>query len=220
MIKERGNKTQEGGTVVETVRYTIVNIGTVSMNKFWGESERLRKPTATCTLLQAGGKRLLVDPSPDPDLLEPQLFACTGLRPADVDAVFVTHWHGDHRFGLALLKSQPWLMAEKGIVEWKQQRPEDADLSDRFTPAEGRLPEGISLFYSPGHTHGHCSLLADTQWGPLIVSGDAVMTPEFFEAEEGYHNSLDFERAAETIRVIKQIAKLVIPGHGNVIPNM
>jgi glyoxylase-like metal-dependent hydrolase (beta-lactamase superfamily II) len=82
------------------------------------------------------------------------------------------------------------------------------------------LPGGLSLFASPGHTHGHCSLLAETRWGPLIVSGDAVMTPEFFEPEEGFHNSLDFARAAETIRAIKQAARLVIPGHGNVILNV
>jgi glyoxylase-like metal-dependent hydrolase (beta-lactamase superfamily II) len=46
------------------------------------------------------------------------------------------------------------------------------------------------------------------------------MTPEFFAAEEGYHNSVDFEQATETIRQIKRAAKLIIPGHGNVILNL
>ena len=92
--------------------------------------------------------------------------------------------------------------------------------SGRFLPAEGQLPTGIDLFPSPGHTLGHCSLLADTQWGPLIVCGDAVMTPEFCEAEEGFHNSIDFEQAADTIRAIKGAARLIIPGHGNVILNL
>ena len=41
------------------VKFTILNIGTLSMNKFWGETERLRSPTATCTLLEAGDRRLL-----------------------------------------------------------------------------------------------------------------------------------------------------------------
>ena len=89
-----------------TVRFTIVNIGTLSMNKFWGETERLRSPSATCTLLQAGGKRLLVDPSPDSEPLARLLFERTGLRPEAVDAVFCTHWHGDHRFGLALFEGK------------------------------------------------------------------------------------------------------------------
>ncbi len=41
------------------------------------------------------------------------------------------------------------------------------------------------------------------------------MTLDWFEAEEGYHNSADFAQASETIRKIKQSADLVVPGHGN-----
>jgi glyoxylase-like metal-dependent hydrolase (beta-lactamase superfamily II) len=205
---------------VSTAKFTIVNIGTLSMNKFWGETERVRSATATCTLLQAGGQRLLVDPSPHPDLLEPMLYARTGLWPADVDAVFVTHHHGDHRFGLELFPDASWLMAGAGLEEWREQSGRgatpDSQWIDRFTPAEGRLPEGISLFASPGHTYGHHSLLATTRWGELIVSGDAVMGLEWFEAEEGYHNCVDFAQASETIRRIGRCADLVIPGHGNV----
>jgi glyoxylase-like metal-dependent hydrolase (beta-lactamase superfamily II) len=198
-------------------QFTIVNIGTLSMNKFWGETERQRSPSATCTLLQSGGKRLLVDPSPDPEPLARLLFERTGLRPEAVDVVFCTHWHGDHRFGLALFEDKPWLMAEAGLQEWRERNTQDAPLIDRFAPAEGRLPEGIALFATPGHTMGHHALVADTSWGKLVVTGDAAMTPEFFAAEEGFHNSIDFEQATESIRQIKAMAKLVIPGHGNLI---
>ena len=45
------------------------------------------------------------------------------------------------------------------------------------------------------------------------------MNGEFYEAVEGYHNSMDFEQAAETICCIKGTAAMVIPGHGNVILN-
>jgi glyoxylase-like metal-dependent hydrolase (beta-lactamase superfamily II) len=215
---------------MSTVRFVVVNIGTLSMNKFWGETERVRSPTATCTLLQSGDQRLLVDPSPYPEELEATLFARTGLRPADIGGVFVTHFHGDHRFGLDLFPRASWLMAEQGLKEWQEQlahraAPEvardaarDAAQMERIEPAEGRLPEGISLFPSPGHTYGHHSLVAATPWGKLIVSGDAVMTYDWFEAEEGYHNCVDFDRATETIRRIKRTADWVIPGHGNYFP--
>ena len=201
------------------VRFTIVNMGTLSMNKFWGETERLREPSATCTLLEPGSMRLLVDPSPYPERLEAALFATTGLRPADIDAVFLTHWHGDHRFGLALWEGKPWWMAAAGLEEWQRRAPDDAALIGRFVPAEGQMPAGIRLYPSPGHAVGHCSLQVDTQWGPLIVAGDAVMTPDFYQAEEGFHNSVDFAQAEETIRAIKRDARLVIPGHGNLILN-
>jgi glyoxylase-like metal-dependent hydrolase (beta-lactamase superfamily II) len=45
------------------------------------------------------------------------------------------------------------------------------------------------------------------------------MTEEFFNAEEGFHNSVDFKQASETIRNIKEFADLVIPGHGNYFLN-
>jgi len=200
-------------------QFFVVNIGALGKNKFWGETERVRSGHATCALLKVGGKRLLVDPSPAPDLLEPMLFDRTGLRPGDVDLVFLTHHHADHWFGLELFPTQPWLMAEAGLGEWRRRGGKGADLVDRFLPAEEHLPEGVDLFPSPGHAVGHCSLSAQTDWGRLIVTGDAVMTREFFEAEEGYHNSVDFEQAADTIRKIKAAADLVAPGHGNYFPN-
>jgi hypothetical protein len=40
---------------VSESRFTIVNIGTLSLNKFWGEAERRRSPSFTCTLLDVNG---------------------------------------------------------------------------------------------------------------------------------------------------------------------
>lgn len=205
---------------MKTVRFTIVNIGALSMNKFWGETVRLHQTSATCTLLDVDGTRLLVDPSPYPDELERKLFDTTGLRPDAIDQVFVTHFHGDHRFGLDLFPDAEWLMAQAGLDEWRERNPSEAAQIDRFLPAEGRLAEGVRLYHAPGHTQGLHGLSVETRWGTLIVAGDAVMTPEFFEAEEGFHNSVDFVQATATIQAIKQDAALVIPGHGNIILNI
>jgi glyoxylase-like metal-dependent hydrolase (beta-lactamase superfamily II) len=160
---------------------------------------------------------MLVDPSPGPEVLKPMLFDRTGLRPAGIDSVFLTHFHGDHRYGLELLSDATWLMAEPGLQEWQARSPQDNDLIERFVPADGRLPLGIRLFPSPGHTLGHHGLLMDTRWGQLIVAGDAVMTQDFFDAEEGFHNCVNFELAEQTIRTVKGRAQWVIPGHGNLI---
>jgi glyoxylase-like metal-dependent hydrolase (beta-lactamase superfamily II) len=200
-----------------TVQFTIVNIGTLSMNRFWGETERVRSATATCVLLEIDGRRLLVDPSPGPQELERLLFARAGLRPVAIDAVFVTHFHGDHRYGLELFKDATWLMAEPGIKEWQAHSPQDYEVTERFVAAQEQLPEGIDLFPSPGHTLGHHGLMIDTRWGRLMVAGDAVMTQDFFDAEEGFHNCVDFGLATQTIRTIKERADWVIPGHGNLI---
>jgi glyoxylase-like metal-dependent hydrolase (beta-lactamase superfamily II) len=199
---------------------TIINIGCLSMNRFWGEKEGVRSASATCTLVAVAGTRLLVDPSPHPEELERLLFDRTGLKPDQIDAVFVTHHHGDHRYGLALFPDARRLMAAAGLAEWKARSPDESAIIDTFEPAEGRLPDGLSLLATPGHTAGHHSLAMGSPWGTLVVAGDAVMTPDFFKAEEGYHNSVDFAAAAQTIRRLKQEAALVIPGHGNLLLNL
>ncbi len=204
----------------DNVDFTIVNIGTLSMNKYWGETQRLRETTATCTLLRTQDFNLLVDPSPYPQDLERMLFANTGLKPDAIDMVFVTHFHGDHRFGLDLFPNAAWLMARAGLDEWLMASPGEAELSRRVNPAEGNLPDGINLLPAPGHTRGLHALAFETRWGLLVVAGDAVMTPEFFREEQGYHNSVDFELASSTIQNIKKTAALLIPGHGNLILNV
>ena len=200
--------------------FRIINIGVLSQNKFWGETTRMREDiSATCTLLEVDGHRLLVDPSPRREVLEKLLFDRAGLHPDAIDLIYATHWHGDHLFGLGLFEHATWLMAEAGISEWRERAPEYRHLSDRFQPAEGALPDGIELFPAPGHTLALAALKAETPWGCLIIAGDAVMNREFLAAEEGYHNSVDFDQAAETIRRIKATADLVIPGHDNLVLN-
>jgi glyoxylase-like metal-dependent hydrolase (beta-lactamase superfamily II) len=202
------------------VDFTIINIGTLSVNKYWGETERLRHPTATCSLLSTKKTNLLVDPSPHAPELKKMLFANSGLTPDKIDIVFVTHFHGDHLFGINLFPDAKWLMAEAGVDEWLQASRGKQPLLHRFQKAEGNLPDEFKLTASPGHTMGLHTLNVLTKWGNLTVAGDAVMTADYFYNEEGYSNSIDFSLATKTIQSIKNTSSLVIPGHGNLILNM
>jgi glyoxylase-like metal-dependent hydrolase (beta-lactamase superfamily II) len=198
--------------------FTIVNIGNLSMNKYWDEADRVRTPSSTCTLLEVGDCRLLVDPSPWPERLEEELFRTTGLKPDAVDMVFVTHIHPDHRFGLELFPDVPWLMAAGELEAWKQGGEKHADVRDRFQQAEGRLPAGVELMPTPGHTLTHHSLALEVPWGRLVVAGDAVMTPDFWANEDGFHNTADWDVLRETLHRIRNEADFVVPGHGNYFP--
>ena len=42
------------------------------------------------------------------------------------------------------------------------------------------------------------------------------MTEEFFWAMEGFHNSVDFDQARESIETLSHKADMIVPGHGNV----
>jgi glyoxylase-like metal-dependent hydrolase (beta-lactamase superfamily II) len=205
--------------MTEHTAFRIINIGALSVNKFWGEAERCHETTATCTLLEHDGQRILVDPSPHPPELERFLWDRAGLEPPDIDLLFVTHFHGDHLWGAELFSDRPWLMAQAGLDEWRAKEVEQPELAALFSPAEDNLPEGVALYPCPGHTWSHCGLRVETRWGTLIVAGDSVMTPEHFEAEEGHSNAVDFALSTKTIQAIKADADLVIPGHANLILN-
>ncbi|MCJ7548125.1 MAG: hypothetical protein MUQ30_00395, partial [Anaerolineae bacterium] len=121
---------------------------------------------------------------------------------------------------LRLFEHATWLMAEAGLAEWHEKAADYHHLHERFAAAEGALPDGVELFPAPGHTLTLAALKTPTPWGDLIIAGDAVMNREYFDAEEGYHNSIDFDQAAESIRRIKAAATMVIPGHDNLILNL
>ena len=58
--------------------------------------------TGNCTLVQAGGERLLIDAGISLRRLTGFL-AAEGLRPGELSAVLITHEHGDHVSGLEML---------------------------------------------------------------------------------------------------------------------
>ena len=56
-----------------SLRYRIISIGTLSKNRFWGETQPKRFPHATTTLIQDGTQTILVDPSLPAEVLTQRL---------------------------------------------------------------------------------------------------------------------------------------------------
>src|SRR5689334_14264453 len=93
-------------------RVDIISIGTLSRNRIWGETEKVRSPHATTTLIRAGDQNILVDPGLPPQILAARLYERTGLLPDRIDAVFLTNYRPAHRAGLALFKDAKWFIHE------------------------------------------------------------------------------------------------------------
>jgi glyoxylase-like metal-dependent hydrolase (beta-lactamase superfamily II) len=195
-------------------RWDIVTIGNLSRNRYWGESDdRGRRPAiCTCTLITGDGFRLLVDPSlQEAERMAAELDRRAGLTPADIDAVFVTHEHGDHHFGLRHFPQARWLaaaaVAEKLNEGGQYEKPVEAAASPLFG--------AIDLIPTPGHTLSHHSLRFDCEGRSVVVAADAAMTRDFWREKQGYFNSADFALAAHSIERLSQMADIVIPGHDN-----
>ena len=132
-------------------------------------------------LLEKDGQQLLFDAgngNADSRML-PRLQEL-GYTPTDIDAIFITHLHGDHIGGL-LKDGQPVFTQTKLYIPsveldaWMQDAKVQAlvaayaDRLVKFTPDEA-LPCGVQAIAAYGHTPGHTLYLA----GDKLIAGDIM----------------------------------------------
>ncbi|MCB1703665.1 MAG: N-acyl homoserine lactonase family protein [Halioglobus sp.] len=121
----------------------------------------------------------------------PSRLARLGLRPEDVDVVFVGHLHFDHGGGLCEMQHAEIHVHEQELVAARE--PADsAYFADDFSgsynwsvkAAEYDLVDGVSAIESPGHTAGHMSMLVELPKGPpILLAGDAADLQENIDEE-------------------------------------
>lgn len=200
-------------------RWDLITIGNISRNRYWGEGDEKghRPAICTCTLVTlTDGKRLLVDPSlTDETAMANELNRRAGLQLADVTAVFITHEHGDHHFGLKHFPNARWLAATPvaNALNASQQYAKPVEA------IESRLFDAIDVVPTPGHTLSHHSLRFDCEGMSVVIAADAAMTRDFWREQRGYFNSADFDLATKTIAHLATVADIVVPGHDNYFLN-
>ncbi len=218
------------------LRFDIISIGTLSRNRLWNETQPVRTAHATTTLIRGGKRNILIDPGLPPAAINARLFERTGLRPEQIDTVFLTNFRPAHRAGLALFSNASVLIHEpeqqaarqylKQLME--QASEEDIDhkvLRDELTlleslqPAEDMLVEQVDLFPLPGYTPGTCGLLLSLPTTTVLIAGDAVPTQDHFLAGQILPDAFDIPTAQESLREVYEIADLIVPGHDNLFLN-
>ncbi|ABX07467.1 MAG TPA: MBL fold metallo-hydrolase [Herpetosiphon sp.] len=197
-------------------------------------------------------------PPPTPALSSQQLEAQLSLMGIDataIDTVFLTHLHVDH-VGLnthyvddklqARFPNARYLAhkAEQGLIEFMQTHtPERAGyLQDQvlwlneqgyldFFEADFELTEGITTWFTPGHSPGHTGLLIDHGTGErVLIAGDIFFNPiQMFHPSFATGLDVDKEQAHATrLAVLQQVSdgKTLVaachfptPSFGYVVPD-
>jgi glyoxylase-like metal-dependent hydrolase (beta-lactamase superfamily II) len=129
----------------------------------------------------------------------PEELAETGLSPADVDVVVITHLHLDHigwAIGDGAGGPEAVFLNARYLIhrtDWEGFRElgdeDDREAFDRqVTPLEAlgvldlvegerQLAPGLTVVPTPGHTPGHQSVLVQAEGGSALISGDLTNHP-------------------------------------------
>jgi N-acyl homoserine lactone hydrolase len=151
-----------------------------------------------------------------------------GIRPHDIETVFLSHFHFDHAVNYSLFENACFYLHEKEVEHVKQNGKKDLAIPfEMFAALEnsGKLAvlsgdqgetEGIMWRHTPGHTPGLYSLFLEHEGERWVLASDAVKNRYELLAEEAAMTWND-EESSQSIRMIKEWADVVLPGHDQLL---
>lgn len=152
--------------------------------------------------------------------------AAAGYAPEQVDAIILSHFHGDHingirdKEGQAVFKNAELMVPEAEWAFWmddgqmsrapEARRPAFEAVRRVFGPAtkdvtaysgEKEIVTGITSMPAHGHTPGHTTFIVASGDDRLLVWADTTNKPELFVRNPGWHATFDMDPAqAEATR--------------------
>ncbi len=231
-------KIRQDGYIGDMMDVRIVSIGTMAANPLWNEKSPVRTGHATCTLVRAEEKAILVDPGLPGQVMAARLGERAGLTSGDISHVFLTSFRPETMRGLAAFENSTWWIheperegvgialamearraAESGDHELGETLAKDIALIRACEVAPDVLAAGVSLFPLPGVSAGMCGLILSEPLGTTVICGDAVATVEHLEQGKVITPAADVDQARESFAEVVEIADWVIPGRDNLVAN-
>ncbi len=218
--------------------FRVISIGALSAHPLWEESRPVRTGHATCTLIESGDARVLVDPGLPPAAMLARLSERSPVPASGITHVFLTSLDPEHARGITAFPDAIWLVneperdaaiailreqlehaRETGDPETEAMAAGRLDLAERTRPAPDRLAPGVDLFPLPGVTPGSCGLLLPLPIRTILVAGDAVATREHLLQAKVLPGCHDVELAMESFREAIEIADELVPGRDEAMVN-
>jgi glyoxylase-like metal-dependent hydrolase (beta-lactamase superfamily II) len=174
----------------------------------------------TVTLVKTDGLNILIDPGwhdlgkPDRLLSDLQYF---GLKPKDIDELFITHWHHDHWNGVSLFPGVRVSYAgiSEGVV--KKHLKDDTEGRELIRLREGEeWHPGIEIISTEGHTSHDHSVKMCFKDKTYIATGDAIVSKMYYETKTFFPNHRVEKCRDELLESYDKIvsqADFIIPGH-------
>lgn len=216
----------------------VISIGTLAANPLWEEKGSARTGHATCTLVKAGKKVILVDPGLPAQMIAARLNERSGLTVKDITHVFLTTFKPETMRGIMAFDKAAWWIgndereaigvplvgslhkaAVDGDEDLKRMLEQDVAVLRKCEGAPDRLAEGVDLFPLPGVTPGCCGLLCTTARSTTLICGDAIPTVEHLEHGQVLQQAGDVMRARESFGEAVEIADYLVLGRDNWVAN-
>ncbi|MEK9153169.1 MAG: MBL fold metallo-hydrolase [Patescibacteria group bacterium] len=167
--------------------------------------------SSAAVLIFDGNIKVLVDPGSNAKALLEALRK-EKIKPADIDIVFLTHYHLDHLLNIRLFPTND-------IYDGDTISHVDKIISF----SGGKLPKtNIKIIKTPGHAYEHCSLLAQTAKGKVAIAGDVFWW--WNEQKKNYDRKKLLKQKdpfvknklalRQSRRKLLDLADYIIPGHG------
>ena len=164
----------------------------------------------TCTLVESNGKKFLVDPATNKELLLVALKK-EKLAEKDLSFIYLTHYHPDHWLNVRLF---PNLDVYDGDTCWR---------GDTEFFHQGNLPDvDVEIVKTSGHATEHSSLLVKTGDGMICICTDVFWWEDGKQKSDNVEDLLSLEdpfaNDKEALSVSRKLvlskADFIIPGHG------
>lgn len=186
-------------------------------------------------LIDNGGKLTLIDTGNGPQSGAstvgrlPANLAWAGIKPADIDTVVISHFHGDHINGLRtadgglafpnaeiLVPEAEWAFwmdegemsrapdALKGNFQNVRRVFKDIDSKVARYGWDKEIAPGLTSVEAAGHTPGHTAFILASGDGRLFIQSDVTNTPILFAPNPDWQVQFDMDgaKAAQTRRRI------------------